>query len=41
LLLLRLPQVFEGTDGIDNTATHVEFTGDVLRMPISEEVRAR
>lgn len=34
-------QVFEGTDGIDNTATHVEFTGDVLRMPISEEMLGR
>jgi vacuolar-type H+-ATPase subunit B/Vma2 len=34
-------QVFEGTDGIDNTRTSLEFTGDVLRMPISEEVRAR
>ena len=29
-------QVFEGTDGIDNTHTRVGFTGDVLRMPISE-----
>jgi V-type H+-transporting ATPase subunit B len=34
-------QVFEGTDGIDNTATHVEFTGDVLRIPISEEMLGR
>jgi V-type H+-transporting ATPase subunit B len=34
-------QVFEGTDGIDNTATHCEFTGDVLRMPISEEMLGR
>ena len=34
-------QVFEGTDGIDNTHTHVEFTGDVLRMPISEEMLGR
>ncbi|RYG52784.1 hypothetical protein EON66_09410 [archaeon] len=34
-------QVFEGTDGIDNTRTHIEFTGDVLRMPISEEMLGR
>jgi len=34
-------QVFEGTDGIDNTHTHLEFTGDVLRMPISEEMLGR
>jgi hypothetical protein len=34
-------QVFEGTDGIDNTATHVEFTGDVLKMAISEEMLGR
>jgi len=34
-------QVFEGTSGIDNTHTHCEFTGDVLRMPISEEMLGR
>ena len=34
-------QVFEGTDGIDNTHTHVEFSGDVLKMPISEEMLGR
>jgi V-type H+-transporting ATPase subunit B len=34
-------QVLEGTDGIDNTHTHLEFTGDVLRMPISEEMLGR
>lgn len=34
-------QVFEGTSGIDNTRTKCEFTGDVLRMPISEEVLGR
>jgi V-type H+-transporting ATPase subunit B len=28
-------QVFEGTSGIDNTNTRCEFTGDVLKMPIS------
>jgi len=34
-------QVFEGTSGIDNTYTRCEFTGDVLRMPISEEMLGR
>eukprot|EP00919_Chromeraceae_sp_WS-2016_P036690 GHVR01087128.1.p1 GENE.GHVR01087128.1~~GHVR01087128.1.p1 ORF type:complete len:506 (+),score=128.94 GHVR01087128.1:135-1652(+) len=34
-------QVFEGTTGIDNRNTHVEFTGDVLRMPISDEMLGR
>lgn len=34
-------QVFEGTSGIDNRHCHVEFTGDVLRMPISEEMLGR
>lgn len=34
-------QIFEGTSGIDNLHTHVEFTGDVLRMPISIEMLGR
>ncbi|GAB5355392.1 hypothetical protein AAMO2058_000201700 [Amorphochlora amoebiformis] len=34
-------QVFEGTAGIDNTKTRCEFTGDVLRMPISEDMLGR
>ena len=34
-------QIFEGTSGIDTVHTHVEFTGDVLRMPISEEMLGR
>jgi V-type H+-transporting ATPase subunit B len=34
-------QIFEGTSGIDNLKTHVEFTGDVLKMPISEEMLGR
>mmetsp|Transcript_5020 Transcript_5020/g.9239 ORF Transcript_5020/g.9239 Transcript_5020/m.9239 type:complete len:549 (-) Transcript_5020:521-2167(-) len=34
-------QVFEGTAGIDNTQTRCEFTGDVLRMPISEDMLGR
>jgi len=28
-------QIFEGTNGIDNQDTVCEFTGDVLKMPIS------
>jgi len=38
---LAVVQVFEGTAGIDNTFTRCEFTGDVLRMPISEEMLGR
>jgi len=34
-------QIFEGTSGIDNLHTHCEFTGDVLKMPISEEMLGR
>lgn len=34
-------QVFEGTSGIDNTYTRCEFKGDVLKMPISEEMLGR
>jgi V-type H+-transporting ATPase subunit B len=34
-------QVFEGTSGVDNTNTRCEFTGDVLKMPISEEMLGR
>lgn len=34
-------QVFEGTTGIDNTRTHCEFTGDIMRMAISEEMLGR
>eukprot|EP00744_Colponema_vietnamica_P000438 GILI01000792.1.p1 GENE.GILI01000792.1~~GILI01000792.1.p1 ORF type:complete len:498 (-),score=125.51 GILI01000792.1:317-1810(-) len=34
-------QVFEGTSGLDNRNTRCEFTGDVLRMPISEEMLGR
>eukprot|EP00639_Heterosigma_akashiwo_P002206 CAMPEP_0194582158 /NCGR_PEP_ID=MMETSP0292-20121207/15393_1 /TAXON_ID=39354 /ORGANISM="Heterosigma akashiwo, Strain CCMP2393" /LENGTH=510 /DNA_ID=CAMNT_0039436167 /DNA_START=30 /DNA_END=1562 /DNA_ORIENTATION=- len=34
-------QVFEGTSGIDNRATRISFTGDVLKMPISEEMLGR
>lgn len=34
-------QIFEGTNGIDNRDTFCEFTGDVLRMPISAEMLGR
>jgi V-type H+-transporting ATPase subunit B len=34
-------QIFEGTQGIDVVNTYVEFTGDVLKMPISEEMLGR
>lgn len=34
-------QIFEGTNGIDNLHTHCEFTGDVLRMPITDEMLGR
>lgn len=34
-------QIFEGTAGIDVTKTRCKFTGDVLKMPISEEMLGR
>ncbi|TRY49974.1 Vacuolar ATP synthase subunit B [Cryptosporidium tyzzeri] len=34
-------QVFEGTTGIDNQSCRVEFTGDVLCMPITEDMLGR
>jgi V-type H+-transporting ATPase subunit B len=34
-------QIFEGTQDIDVMNTYVEFTGDVLKMPISEEMLGR
>ena len=34
-------QIFEGTQNIDVLNTRVEFTGDVLKMPISEEMLGR
>ena len=34
-------QMFEGTSGIDNTYTRCDFTGDVLKMPMSEEMLGR
>ena len=34
-------QVFEGTAGIDAKHTTVEFTGDILRTPVSEDMLGR
>lgn len=31
-------QVFEGTSGIDSQKTTCEFTGDILRTPVSEDM---
>ena len=30
--------MFEGTHGIDAKHTTCEFTGDILRMPVSEDM---
>jgi len=38
---LAVVQIFEGTSGIDNTYTRCDFTGDVLKMPITEEMLGR
>ena len=34
-------QVFEGTSGIDNQGTSLEFTGEVLKTPVSEDMLGR
>ena len=34
-------QIFEDTRDIDTVFTHVEFTGDILKMPLSEEMLGR
>ncbi|PWN51550.1 putative VMA2-H+-ATPase V1 domain 60 kd subunit, vacuolar [Violaceomyces palustris] len=34
-------QVFEGTSGIDVKATHVEFTGSSMKLPVSEDMLGR
>jgi len=34
-------QVFEGTTGIDNKHTHCEFTGDILKTPVSRDMLGR
>lgn len=38
LFLLISLQVFEGTSGIDAKKTSCEFTGDILRTPVSEDM---
>ncbi|KAJ3283321.1 Vacuolar ATP synthase subunit B [Rhizoclosmatium sp. JEL0117] len=34
-------QVFEGTSGVDVKATRVSFTGDILKIPVSEDMLGR
>lgn len=34
-------QVFEGTPGIDVKATHVEFTGASMKLPVAEDMLGR
>ncbi|KAG8958488.1 Vacuolar ATP synthase subunit B [Tulasnella sp. 419] len=34
-------QVFEGTTGVDVKATHVEFTGSSMKLPVSEDMLGR
>ena len=34
-------QVFEGTSGIDNLGTTVEFSGNILETPVSEDMLGR
>jgi V-type H+-transporting ATPase subunit B len=34
-------QVFEGTSSIDTKHCHIEFTGETLKMPISDDVMGR
>ncbi|KAG8991350.1 Vacuolar ATP synthase subunit B [Tulasnella sp. JGI-2019a] len=34
-------QVFEGTSGVDVKATHVEFTGSGMKLPVSEDMLGR
>ena len=34
-------KVFEGTSGVDAKQTRVEFTGDVLKIPVSEDMLGR
>merc|ERR1711934_989768 len=34
-------QVFEGTDGIDAKRTQCEFSGDILRIPVAEDMVGR
>ena len=34
-------QVFEGTSGIDNLGTSIEFTGEILTTPVSDDMLGR
>jgi F0F1-type ATP synthase beta subunit len=34
-------QVFEGTAGVDVKATHVEFTGASMKLPVAEDMLGR
>jgi hypothetical protein len=34
-------QVFEGTSGIDVKATHIEFSGSSMKLPVSEDMLGR
>jgi V-type H+-transporting ATPase subunit B len=34
-------QVFEGTPGIDVKATHIEFSGSSMKLPVSEDMLGR
>jgi vacuolar-type H+-ATPase subunit B/Vma2 len=34
-------QVFEGTSGIDVKATHIEFSGASMKLPVSEDMLGR
>lgn len=34
-------QVFEGTSGVDVRATHVEFTGSSMKLPVAEDMLGR
>ena len=36
--IMFLSQVFEGTSGIDAKHTTCEFTGDILRTPVSSDM---
>lgn len=33
--------MFEGTSGIDAKHTRCEFTGDILRIPVTEDMQGR
>jgi V-type H+-transporting ATPase subunit B len=40
-LTTLISQVFEGTSGIDAKKTRVEFTGNTLNIPVSEDMLGR